>query len=180
MNIKTTDLCDACEDAQVCELPFMGFGKKLGFSGDIRTVRYVDGLGVLRELINQSGHGQVLVIDGADLKQRALFGDIMAGLAIHNGWAGIIVNGLIRDRKEIDDMNIGVKALGTTPRRADLGMSGQLDVPVQFGSVTFTPGARLIADEDGIIVLPAGLTESNINLHAAAVVTAAYVTRDDS
>jgi len=112
--------------------------------------------------------------------QGVLFGDIMAGLAIHNGWAGITVNGLIRDRKEIDDRNIGVKALGITPRRADLGMSGQLDVAVQFGSVTFTPGARLNADEDGIIVLPAGLTESNISLHAAAVVTAAYVTRDDS
>ncbi len=177
MNIKTTDLCDACEDAQVCELPFIGFGKKPRFAGNIRTVRCVDGLSALRELVNQHGDGQVLVIDGSGLKWRALFGDIMAALAVRNGWAGVVVNGFIRDRKEIDDMDIGVKALGTTPRRATLQKAGELDVPVQFGGVTFTPGARLIADEDGVIILPAGLTESDIDISAANAATAAYASQ---
>jgi len=101
----------------------------------------------------------------------------MAALAVRNGWAGVVVNGFIRDRKEIDDMDIGVKALGTTPRRATLQKTGELDVPVQFGGVTFTPGARLIADEDGVIILPAGLTESDIDISAANAATAAYASQ---
>lgn len=175
MEYKTTDLCDACDEAQACELPFMGFGRKRAFAGTIRTARYSQGLNVLRDLINQQGHDQVLVIDGAEAGWRALFGDVMAGLAARNGWAGVIVNGAIRDRVEIDEMDVGVKALGTVPRRANIGGSGELDVPVHFGGITFTPGARLVADEDGVIVLPPGLNESSIEVADAIAATAKYV-----
>ncbi|MDM0037522.1 ribonuclease E activity regulator RraA [Variovorax sp. J22G21] len=174
MSFKTTDLCDACEGAQVCELPFLGFGRRRAFAGDIRTARYTDGIGALRVMVNQAGNGQVLVIDAADLEWRALFGDVMAGLVARNGWAGVIVNGQIRDRIEIDKMDIGVKALGTIPRRADIGGRGEMDIPVHFGGVTFTPGARLVADEDGVVVLPQGLTESNIAVADAIAATAQY------
>ena len=75
---------------------------------------------------------------------------------------------------EIDQMDIGVKALGTVPRRANIGGRGDIDVPVQFGGVTFTPGARLVADEDGVIVLPPGLTESSIQVADAIAATATY------
>jgi regulator of ribonuclease activity A len=118
----------------------------------------------------------VLVIDGGEAGWRALFGDVMAGLAARNGWAGVVVNGAIRDRVEIDQMDIGVKALGTVPRRANIGGRGEIDVPVQFGGVTFTPGARLVADEDedGVIVLPPGLMESSIQVADAIAATATY------
>jgi regulator of ribonuclease activity A len=175
MEYKTTDLCDACDEAQACELPFMGFGRKRAFAGTIRTARYSQGLNALRELINQPGHDQVLVIDGAEAGWRALFGDIMAGLAARNGWAGVVVNGPIRDRVEIDGMDVGVKALGTVPRRAHIGSRGELDVPVHFGGITFTPGGRLVADEDGVIVLPPGLNESSIKVADAIAATARYV-----
>lgn len=175
MRFKTTDLCDACDGAQVCELPFVGFGLRRAFAGDIRTARYTDGISALRVLINQAGDGQVLVIDAGGLEWRALFGDVMAGLVTRNGWAGVIVNGMIRDRAEIDEMDIGVKALGTIPRRADIGGRGEMDLPVHFGGITFIPGARLVADEDGVIVLPQGLTESNIIVADAVAATAEYV-----
>ena len=74
-----------------------------------------------------------------------------------------------------DQTDIGVKALGTIPRRANIGGKGDIDVPVQFGGVTFTPGARLVADEDGVIVLPPGLTESSIQLADAIAATGTYV-----
>ncbi|SDZ70730.1 regulator of ribonuclease activity A [Variovorax sp. YR266] len=179
MPFKSTDLCDACDGAQVCELPFVGFGLRRAFAGAIRTARYTNGISALRVLINQPGHGQVLVIDGAALPWRALFGDVMAGLAVRNGWAGVIVNGMIRDCIEIDALDIGVKALGTIPRRADIGGRGEIDLPVHFGGVTFTPGARLVADEDGVIVLPQGLTESNIHVDDAIAATARYAAGSD-
>jgi len=172
---KTSDLCDACDAAQACELFFTGFGRKQAFAGDIRTFRFGGGLKALRDLVNEPGHGQVLVIDGAGMNTRALFGDVMAGLAMRNGWAGVVVNGAIRDRAEIDGMEIGVKALGTVPRRAQPAGPGERDVPVSFGGVTFTPGLRLVADEDGVIVLPAGTTEADIDVGDALAATATYV-----
>ncbi|CAN7766777.1 MULTISPECIES: hypothetical protein [unclassified Variovorax] len=87
---------------------------------------------------------------------------------------------MIRDRTQIDEMDIGVKALGTVPRRARLGAGGELDVPLRFGGITFTPGARLVADADGVIVLPPGRTEANIAVADATAATAAYAACDDA
>jgi regulator of ribonuclease activity A len=176
MTPKTTDLCDACGEVQVCELAFTGFGRKHSFAGDIRTVRVAEGAGALRDLVNQPGEGQVLVIDGTGAGWRAVFGDVMAALAVSNRWAGVVVHGLIRDRQEIDAMDIGVKALGTVPRRATLGPGGTCDVPVSFGGVAFVRGARLVADADGVIVLPQGRTERDIAVADAIAATAAYAT----
>lgn len=171
---KTTDICDACAEAQACELPFLGFGRRRAFAGAIRTVRYDSGFRAVRDLVQQPGQGQVLVIDGGGLAWRALFGDILGELAARNGWEGVVVHGAIRDRVEIDGMDIGVKALGTAPRRADIAGTGELDVPVRFGGVLFTPGARLVADEDGVVVLPPGLTETDLAIADAVAATAAY------
>jgi regulator of ribonuclease activity A len=175
MSLKTTDLCDASAEVHACELPFVGFGRRRAFAGSIRTARYRDGISVLREMINQPGHGEVLVIDGAGLPWRALFGDVMARLAVRNGWAGVVVHGQVRDCAEIDTMDIGVKALGTAPRRADIGGPGEANVTLTFGGVTFMPGQRLVADEDGVVVLPMGVVESDIDIANSVAATAAYV-----
>jgi len=173
--LKTSDLCDACDAAQACELFFTGFGRRRSFAGTIRTFRYRDGFQALRDLVNEPGVDQVLVIDGGGMLSGALFGDVMAAVAVRNGWAGVVVNGAIRDRAEIDGMDIGVKALATVPKRASTNGAGERDVPVTFGGVTFVPGARLVADEDGVIVLPLGMTETSIDTAGALAATAAYV-----
>jgi regulator of ribonuclease activity A len=116
----------------------------------------------------------VLVIDGGGSMARAVFGDVMAGVASRNGWAGLVIHGAIRDGVEIDAMDIGVKALGTVPKRGQRTGAGEIDVPVSFGGVTFTPGCRVVADEDGVIVLPHGLTEKDIQTDDVVAATAAY------
>lgn len=174
MTLKTSDLCDACEQAQACALPFRGWGQRRAFAGNIRTIRCHEDIALMRQAVNQSGNGQVLVIDGGGSIARAIFGDVMAAVASRNGWAGVVINGAIRDGLEIDAMDIGVKALGTVPRRGERTGAGEVDVPVSFGGITFTPGLRLVADEDGVIVLPPGLTESDIRVDDALAATAAY------
>ena len=132
----TADLIDAHEAVlQSCDLQFRDFGGRTRFHGPMRP-----------------GHGDVLVIDGGGLLHRALVGDVIAELAIENGWAGIVINGAIRDAAAIGSMTIGLKALGTNPRRCAKTGVGAVDVPVAFGGVIFTPGAHLYADEDGIVV----------------------------
>jgi len=174
MTFKTSDLCDACDGALACALPFRGFGRRRAFAGTIRTIRCHEDIALMRDVVGQPGRDQVLVIDGGGSLARALFGDVMADMAQRNGWAGLVINGAIRDAVEIDAKDIGVKALGTVPRRGERTGAGEVDVPVRFGGITFTPGHRLVADEDGVIVLPGGMVEGDIDVEGAVAATAAY------
>ena len=174
MTPKTSDLCDACEAALACALPFRGYGRRRAFAGTIRTIRCHEDIALMRDVIGQPGHDRVLVIDGGGSLARALFGDVMAAMAAGNGWSGLVINGAIRDAVEIDTMDLGVKALGTVPRRGERSGAGEVDVPVHFGGITFTPGHRLVADEDGVIVLPAGVVEGDIHVDDVVAATAAY------
>jgi regulator of ribonuclease activity A len=174
MTLKTSDLCDACDDALPCALPFRGWGQRRAFAGNIRTLRVLEDIALMREMVNSPGHGQVLVMDGGGSMRRAIFGDVMAAIASRNGWAGLVINGCIRDGVEIDAMDIGVKALGTVSKRGERTGAGEVDVPVSFGGITFTPGRRLVADDDGVIVLPEGVTEASIRTEDVIAATAAY------
>jgi regulator of ribonuclease activity A len=174
MTLKTSDLCDACDEALPCALPFRGWGQRRAFAGNIRTLRVHEDIALMRDMVGSPGQGQVLVIDGGGSMVRAVFGDVMAGVASRNGWAGLVINGAIRDGLEIDAMDIGVKALGTVPKRGQRTGAGEVDVPVSFGGVTFTPGSRVVADDDGVIVLPHGLTENDIQTDDVVAATAAY------
>ena len=173
MATKTSDLCDASEEIMACELPLRSYGSRTSFSGTIRTVQCFEDVDLIRQTLNQAGHDQVLVIDGGGSTRRALFGDVMAAIAVQNGWSGLVIHGAIRDAVEIDGMAIGVKALGTAPRRGERTGAGQRDVPVAFGAVTFVPGSRLVADPDGVVVLPPHLNEGDIPVADTVAQTAA-------
>ena len=154
MNVKTADLCDERKDAQACRANFLGWGRRRAFEGRIRTVTCRGEIGLIRQLVGQPGEGCVLVIDNGGALDCAVFGDAMAGQVLRNGWSGVVIYGVLRDVAEIDPMQIGVKALATHPRRGTVTGGGQVDVPVTFGGVTFVPGAWVVADEDGVVVVP--------------------------
>lgn len=175
MSFKTSDLCDACEEALPCVLPLRSWGLRRAFAGAIRTLRCHEDVALMREMVNQPGHGQVLVVDGGGSLARAIFGDVMATAVHRNGWAGLVLHGAIRDGVEIDAMDIGIKALGTAPKRGQRSGAGEVDVPVTFGGVTFVPGRRVVADDDGVIVLPEGVHERDVRTDDAVAATAAYV-----
>ena len=81
-------------------------------------------------------------------------GDMLAARGSANGWAGVIINGAIRDSAEIADIEIGVKALGVNPAKSAKQGAGQVDVPLEFGGVIFRPGEWVYCDEDGVLVSP--------------------------
>jgi regulator of RNase E activity RraA len=93
-------------------------------------------------------------VDGGGSLHTALAGDLIAGAAAANGWAGLILHGAIRDSVALAGLDLGIKALGTTPRKSAKTGAGAVDVPVTFGNVTFRPGDILHADDDGIVLLP--------------------------
>lgn len=109
----------------------------------------------MRLRLEEPGEGRVLVVDAGGSLRCALVGDNLARLGRESGWAGIVLNGCVRDSVALGEVGLGVKAIGTNPRPSAKTGAGEVDVPVTFGEVTFEPGAQLYADEDGVIVLPA-------------------------
>ncbi|KAF4677959.1 PtdIns(3,5)P(2) sythesis regulation factor [Perkinsus chesapeaki] len=154
MEWSTADICDWCGDnVEYVDPIFNSYGINKQFCGKIRTVKCHEDNSFVKKLLGTpSQGGEVLVIDGGGSNRRALVGDLIAASAVKNGWAGIVVFGYIRDSAAINGMNIGVKALGTHPRKTDKRDIGDIDVPVKFGGVVFTPGDWLYSDDDGIIV----------------------------
>lgn len=155
MDFRTADLVDTHGDRLgSCELPFRQFGGRRRFAGEIRTVKCYEDNVLLRRVLEGPGEGRVLVIDGAGSLACALVGDLIAGLAQASGWSGLVVRGAVRDVEALARLPIGVKALGSNPRKSAKSGAGVADVPVAFGGVVFSPGAWLYSDEDGILVAP--------------------------
>jgi len=153
---KTADMCDRDGDTlRIAEPVFRHYGLRTAFKGPVATVKVFEDNVLVRAQLEQPGGGRVLVVDGGGSLRCALVGDQMARLALENGWSGIIVYGCIRDAAEIAAMDIGVRALNTHPLRSTKRGEGQAGIPVHFAGVTFTPGALLYADIDGIVIAPA-------------------------
>ena len=115
----TADLVDSIgPDVRSCDLQFRQFGGRSEFAGPISTVRCFQDNALLKSVLSQPSAGGVLVIDGAGSLHTALVGDLIAELARSNGWAGLIVNGAVRDAAALRGLDIGIKALGTNPRKA--------------------------------------------------------------
>ncbi|GAA1325214.1 ribonuclease E activity regulator RraA [Leucobacter albus] len=151
--ISTADLYDERgSELQSVSLQFKDCGGDTSFSGTVRTVKCFQDNALLKSMLSTPGEGAVLVIDGGGSLETALVGDIIAGLGADNGWAGLIVHGAIRDRVAIGTLPLGVKALGSNPAKSTKTGAGEADVPVTFGGVTFTPGATVWCDADGILV----------------------------
>lgn len=149
----TTDLCDEFGEAvRVAEPLFGDFGGSGNFFGRIETVRVFEDNVLVRAALEEEGRGRVLVVDGGGSTRCALLGDKLAAMARENGWAGVVVNGCIRDAAEVAGIPLGVKALHAVPRRSAKEGAGERGVVVEFAGITFSPGEHLYADADGIVV----------------------------
>ena len=152
----TADLVDEIgPDVRSCDLQLRQFGGRDTFAGRITTVRCFQDNALLKSVLSEPGDGAVLVIDGDASLHTALVGDLIAELGRSNGWAGLIVHGAVRDASTLRTLDIGIKALGTNPRKSTKTGAGQRDVAVSFGGVTFVPGQVAYSDEDGIVVVDA-------------------------
>ncbi|GAA1701865.1 ribonuclease E activity regulator RraA [Microbacterium sediminicola] len=153
MTIATADLYDERGDELASlSLQLRDLGGRRAFDGPVRTVRCFRDNALVKQTLNTPGAGAVLVVDGGGSLESALVGDLIAGSAVENGWAGIIVNGVVRDTEALAGLSIGIKALGTNPRKSAKAGVGDVDVPVTIADVTFIPGRHVWADADGILV----------------------------
>lgn len=162
-SFATCDLCDAHEDDssgafRVLPPVFRDFGAPGRFSGRVATVRCLEDNSRIREAVNSPGERRVLVVEGGGSVRRALVGGNLAAAAAKNGWAGILVDGAVRDAAELAAAGIGIKALALMPMRSVKRGEGLRDLPVEIRGVLVRPGDWLYADQDGVVVSAQALT----------------------
>ncbi|HDR1595485.1 TPA: ribonuclease E activity regulator RraA, partial [Pasteurella multocida] len=149
----TSELCDIYLDqVDVVEPIFSSFGGVNRFYGKVTTVKCFENNGLITDILEENGEGRVLLIDGGGAVRRALVDAELAQLAVDNGWEGIIVYGAVRQIQQLEEMDIGIHALAPIPVGADKQNIGEIDVPVNFGGVTFFPEDYVYADLTGIIL----------------------------
>ncbi|MGQ5262858.1 ribonuclease E activity regulator RraA [Micromonospora sp. ZYX-F-536] len=157
MQTPTADLYDRyMDELGSCDTQLRQFGRVHTFGGPAVTVRCFEDNALLKLVVSAPGEGQVLVVDGGGSVDTALMGDVIAGMAAENGWAGVVINGAVRDVAALRALPMGIKALGANPRKSAKTGAGERNVPVAFGNCTFEPGAQVHSDDDGIVVLPLG------------------------
>ncbi len=155
----TCDLCDAHKGDtsgafRVLPPAFTAYGARAAFAGLVSTVKCFEDNSLVKAALDEPGEGRVLVVDGGGSLRRALVGGNLAAAAARNGWAGVVVDGCVRDVAELAACDVGIRALALMPLPTDKRNTGQRDVAVQVQGVWVHPGEWLCADADGMVVMP--------------------------
>jgi regulator of ribonuclease activity A len=156
----TCDLCDVHKGDRsgafrVLPPVWRSFGARSAFAGLVVTVKCFEDNTSVKQLLEGPGHGRVLVVDGGGSLRRALVGGNIGAAAARNGWAGVVVDGCVRDVAELAACEVGILALAAMPLPTERRVAGEVDVPVQVQGITVRPGEWLCADADGVVILPA-------------------------
>jgi regulator of ribonuclease activity A len=147
------DICDDYpDDTRVLDPLFSDFGKKRRFSGEVVTIKCFEDNSLVRDLVRSEGKGRVIVVDGGGSLRHALLGDLLAANAAENGWSGLLINGCVRDVEILKVIDLGIRALNCHPMKTEKRGEGQLNVPIRFAGVRFSPGSFLYADANGIVI----------------------------
>ncbi|MEO0369627.1 MAG: ribonuclease E activity regulator RraA [Pseudomonadota bacterium] len=153
MMLSTPDICDQYpKDVLVLDPLFKDYGGRHSFYGQVVTIKCFEDNSVVKKLVDEPGEGRVIVMDGGGSLRRAILGDMLAANAVKNGWAGLIINGCIRDCDEIAALDLGVKALATHPVKTEKRGLGDLNIEVTFGGHTIRPNDWIYADRNGIVL----------------------------
>lgn len=152
MNTTTPDLCDAHPEVIFLSSDFKSFGKINKFYGEIVTVKCFEDNSKVKELVNTEGKNRVIVVDGGASKRHALLGDQLALAASKNGWAGLVINGRVRDVEELIQTDLGIYALGSCPRKTEKRDLGDVNVPIEINNVLIKPGQYIYVDQNGILL----------------------------
>ena len=157
LQVSTCDLCDAYKSdtsGLVTAMPnvWRSFGQRAAFAGPVTTVKCLDDNSLVKAAVESAGQARVLVVDGAASMARALLGGNLGAAAAANGWAGLVINGCVRDVAELARCDVGIFALASVPMPTQRKEQGLRDLAVQINGCWIKPGDWLYADADGVVV----------------------------
>ena len=161
----TCDLCDSQKNDtsgafRVLPPVFRDYGAVRKFCGPVVTIKCHEDNSLVKVVLDSDGStqtpsgrvGRVLVVDGGASVRRALLGGNLGAAAARNGWAGVVIDGCVRDVTELSLLGVGIRALASMPLPTEKRNQGQRDLAVQLQGVWVRPGDWLYADEDGMVV----------------------------
>jgi regulator of ribonuclease activity A len=161
MQLITADICDEYRDeVQVLSHDYKSYGGIETCHGPIATIKLDEENSDLISMLKEPGKGRIAVVDVGGAFY-AVVGENLMKFARDNGWAGILINGYVRDTKITKTIPVGLWALGTCSRKSHDKRPAQRDIELKFGGVTFRNGEYLVADHDGIIVAPKELLQED-------------------
>jgi RraA family protein len=108
----------------------------------------------VHEALEVSAPGDVLVIDGNGVPTRALIGEMIGIKAKARGLAGFVIDGAARDIAELEALGVAVFSRGQTPAGPFKTGPFELLATVAIGGVVVHPGDAVVADRDGVVVVP--------------------------
>ncbi|WP_367846611.1 ribonuclease E activity regulator RraA [Rhodoferax sp. WC2427] len=154
---STCDLCDVHKNDltgafRVLAPAFRDFGGISKFSGQVFNVQCFEDNSLVKAALDTPGKGRVLVVGGGGSLRRALLGGNLGAAAVANGWAGVVIDGCVRDVAELAALQVGIRALATMPMPTEKRNQGQSNVAVHIQGTWVMPGEWLYADEDGMVV----------------------------
>ena len=150
---STSDICDEFpNDIRILSPIFKSYGKRSHFGGQVITVQCFEDNSQIKALSAEQGNSRIVVVDGGGSLNKALMGDLIAAAFIQNGWAGIVINGCVRDVEILNTLPFGIRALNSIPLKTERKGQGSQGDPVVLAGVTINTGDYMVVDDTGIVV----------------------------
>jgi regulator of RNase E activity RraA len=158
-DIPTTTLADLLPRTQVMDIGIRPLWACPRIAGPAFTVRCPAGDNLmLHAAIYRAEPGSVIVVEAGDVEYAVAGGNVCA-VAQRRGIVGFVVDGVIRDLAEVREMGFPVFARGVIPIPGGKSVAAPLNSRVQCGGVTVDGGDLVVADEDGVVVVPSAHRE---------------------
>ena len=156
----TGNICNAHNKVMAMDSRIASISSGMKLSGSAKTVAIIPGQNAaIHRAVHNARPGDVLVGDGKKSLSYGPFGDILATCSQNLGLSGLVIDGTIRDSSEIVDLGFSVFSLGTHPTATEKTDPGEIDIPIVCGDVNVYPDDIIIADDDGVVVIPNLLLE---------------------
>jgi regulator of ribonuclease activity A len=155
---STADICDILgQSARPFTKKFYHFGASRAATGPLLLLSIENDNQLLFDILENSGLNRILLIHVADESRPAVVGANSAKKAKDNGWAGIIVDGAVRDLPELRELDLPILARFVSPFRIRKTKGGTLPSSMNFGGVDVFNSDIICLDEDGIVVIDKNL-----------------------
>lgn len=129
-------------------------------AGPAFTVRcYPGATWAMEKSLELAPPGSVLVVDGGGAADVILMGGLMSARAQARGIAGAVLDAAVRDVEDIIALNFPVFSRYVCPRGGTFAEIGEWQTIVCLGRVPVRPGDWIVADQNGIVVVPIELTD---------------------
>lgn len=168
LDAEAAPVSDCLGRAQAMDAGISPVAPNMKLVGQARTVRcHVGDNSALHAAINLAQPGDVLVADAGGFLGTAVWGGLMTQAARQKGVAGLVIDGAVRDVSDLVEVGFPCFARGVTPAGPHKNFGGEIDCPVSCGGIAVMPGDLVVADADGVSVVPLAKLEATRDAYLA-------------